>query len=307
MITASIGLALLAIALAGPVPVALAAAPWTARAPAAALLVWQSIALAGGLSMLGALFIAGLVPFGDTLTTSVSSLLGHAASGTLPTGFGLAHLLALAAGILLGAHLVLTLITAIARTKREQDRHRSLVALLSEPLDDRSDTRVIEQDAPIAYCLPVGFGSVTVLSAGLIRLLDAEQLRAVIAHEKGHLVQRHYVVLTAFAAWRSALPWFPTASRAHRAVGMLVEMLADDYARRSVGARAIAGAIERVAGFAPGALPGEALGTGDATVAPRIERLVGDSRPLRPVAHATVIAAAVLLIAIPTALLLVPR
>ena len=43
---------LLALALAGPVPAMLARASWTMRAPRAALVLWQSIAVAATLSQL---------------------------------------------------------------------------------------------------------------------------------------------------------------------------------------------------------------------------------------------------------------
>ncbi|MBN9633213.1 MAG: M56 family peptidase, partial [Actinobacteria bacterium] len=53
-------LGVLALALAWPVPLILARAKWPAAAPVLALALWQSIALAGGISMIGSLLIAGL-------------------------------------------------------------------------------------------------------------------------------------------------------------------------------------------------------------------------------------------------------
>ena len=109
-----------------------------------------------------------------------------------------------------------------------------LLRLLSSPLPDAPSTRIIDHPAPAAYCLP-GARSVTVLSEGLIALLCPEQLDAVIAHEQAHLRQKHHLLLEAFRSWKRALPWFPIATRAQDAVALLVEMLADDTARRSSG------------------------------------------------------------------------
>ncbi|HWD63325.1 MAG TPA: M56 family peptidase, partial [Humibacter sp.] len=67
MLIVAAALALLAVALAWPVPVALANARWPRRMPGAALVLWQAIALAGGLSMIGSLLVFGLMPFGDDL------------------------------------------------------------------------------------------------------------------------------------------------------------------------------------------------------------------------------------------------
>src|SRR5699024_723910 len=64
IVAAAVLLAVVTIALAAPVPVVLARASWPSRAPVLALLLWQVIGLAGGLSMIGALALAGysLVP-----------------------------------------------------------------------------------------------------------------------------------------------------------------------------------------------------------------------------------------------------
>jgi len=164
------------------------------------------------------------------------------------------QVLALAASILLAGHLLLNLAATFFHARVQLLRHRHLVALLSEPSADRPGTRVIHHEAPVAYCLP-GATSATVLSRGLISLLDADQLRAVVAHERAHLLQRHHVVLLAFRSWRSALPWFPIATRAETAVGLLVEMLADDQARRQVDDRTLAMAIALV-GSAHGPVSG---------------------------------------------------
>src|SRR5699024_2958099 len=58
-----------------------------------------------------------------------------------------------------------------------------------------------------------------------------------------HVEQRHDLLLLAFRAWRSALPWFPVAAYAEAEVAALVEMLADDVARRDVQDRDLARAI----------------------------------------------------------------
>ena len=77
---------------------------------------------------------------------------------------------------------------------------------------------VINVDSPVAYCLPGGARSVTVLSDGLMAALEPAELRAVLNHENAHLDQRHHLLLWAFAAWRQALPWLPTTRLAQEAV-----------------------------------------------------------------------------------------
>lgn len=278
----------LAVLLAWPVPLMLAGARWTRRSPAAALVVWQAIAIAGGLSMIGALLTFGLQPYGDHLVAGILGLL----SGRIEADFW--HIFALAAATLLAAHLLLNLLLTVISSERQRRRHAELLMLLSTPGDNGS--RVLDSPAPVAYCLPGAFSSVTVVSAGLLELLDEGGMRAVIEHEKAHVRQRHDIVLVVFKAWYMSLPWFPIAYRAQHEVGLLVELLADDHARRSVDDAVLAETIARV---------GEGHGESDALAA-RLERLTPDAQPLSHTAEAFIVAAAVALLAVPTVLLLAP-
>jgi len=319
VLAASISLAVLAFALAWPVPLVLSRAAWPARAPATALLLWQAIALAGGLSMIGSLLTFGLVPFGDNLVDSAVALLGSLWSGATASSVDLVYLVGLCGAFLLGTHLVLNLILTITLTQRQRARHRQLVQLLSSPVPNQPNTRMIEHAVPVAYCLPGTTHSVTVFSAGLVQLLDATELSAVIEHEKAHLLQRHYIVLMAFDAWRSSLPWFPIATRAQRQVGLLVEMLADDYARKLVDDRTLATAIALVS---VGGSDTDAASTLP-TVAPvterwserepsieqlkaRVGRLIDGPAPLALVPRLGVGLVALALIAVPPLMLLAP-
>jgi Zn-dependent protease with chaperone function len=227
-------LILIAAALAAPVPIALARVAWPTRFPARALLLWQGIALAGGLSMIGALVALGLA----VLPTS------EIGGGVV---FGAAAVLA---AYLLG-HLAVTLVV-VGRSRR---RHRELLTLLTSPHPTRASTLVLEDSVPLAYCVPRGWHSLTVLSRGLLDRLSTDELSAVIAHERAHLEQRHDIVLIAFRAWRSALPWFPIAARAAEEVDVLVELLADDRARRVVSDATLARAIAAVAAVEPDGSP----------------------------------------------------
>ena len=223
----------LALALAVPVPIALARAGWPTRLPARALVLWQAIALAGGFAMIGALVAAG-----------VALAPHHLFAGGVVIG--------LAVG--LAAHLLGHLAATILSVARSRRRHRALLDLLTSPDPDRPATLILDAPTPLAYCLPQGFGSITVLSRGLLDRLAPEELAAVVAHERAHLTQRHDIVLVAFRAWHSALPWFPIAARAAEEVGVLVELLADDRARRTIADEVLARAIIAVAAAPEGAL-----------------------------------------------------
>lgn len=310
-------LALLALLLAWPVPVALSRAHWPARSPFAAMVLWQSIALAGGLSMIGAMLVYGLSPLGGSLVgavrRAVTIVLGNEAADDLHFW----HLFALSAAALLSVHLVFTLLLTYARIVSQRRRHRELLALLSSPSGALERTWVISHPAPVAYCLPGGSRSVTVLSDGLMETLAPEELDAVVSHEKAHLTQRHHLLLWAFEAWRAALPWLPTSRLARQAVNSLVEMLADDVARRTARDDVLVRAIALVAvggegGTAgTGAVPAPSAGSGafdtdGVDIAGRLSRLLSPRPPLGAGATGAVLGASLLLIAVPTVLLLVP-
>jgi Zn-dependent protease with chaperone function len=310
----ALALMVLAVVLAWPVPILLAGAAWPPRAPGLALALWQSIALAGGVSMIGSLLVFGLIPFGGTPLAALAALAGHVVAGTLPVGATLAGVMALCLALILAAHLLLNLSATFIRAERQRRRHHTLIGLLSDPLPfDDEGTRVIDHAAPIAYCLPGGTRSATVLSRGLLSLLDADQLRGVVAHERAHLRQQHHLVLLAFKSWHSALRWFPIANRAENAVALLVEMLADDQARLEVDDRTLARAIvlvgtahlAEVSGTqSPLAVAGGLDESSSADlVGPRVTRLLGDVPGLAPVGRGLVVTTTAGLLLLPLLLL----
>jgi Zn-dependent protease with chaperone function len=320
-------LAVLAIVLAWPVPIFLSRAQWPARSPFTAMLLWQAIALAGGLSMIGAMLVYGLEPVGDNLIAGLRSLAGMVLFNAPTTALGFWHLFALSAAALLTAHLVFTLLLTYYRIERQRRRHRELLALLASPSPERAGTVVISHDSPVAYCLPGGARSVTVLSDGLMAALEPGELRAVLIHENAHLSQRHHLLLWAFAAWRQALPWLPTTRLAQESVNSLIEMLADDVALKTESKATLIKAIAIVASGSAGA--GSAVGFGPTgqsdpalagietpagaggsdsarTTASRVSRLLSPRPQLSASVRGAVLAGCALLLALPTALLIVP-
>lgn len=247
VLVGAITFGVVALALAWPVPVAISRMNWPMHSPVIALLLWQAIALAGGLSMIGALALAGY-----------AVLPGAPWPAVIPAGLFTIYLL---------AHLAVT----IVQVTRQRHRHLALLDMLTSPHPTRARTRVIDDAVPVAYCLPHGARSVTVLSQGLLDRLDADELVAVIAHERAHVEQRHDLLQLAFRAWRSALPWFPIAARAEAEVAALVEMLADDHARREVRDEVLARAILAVGASG---MPGDArVVSGSTRVSDRFRRL----------------------------------
>lgn len=253
MVFAAIALGLVAILLAWPVPALLPGARWAYRRPTLGLLVWQLVALVGGISMISSLVLLGAATFATDLPDAANGMWRFVTNNELPEGSSVWSLLALSGALFLTAHLLLNLLVTVVYAERERARHAQLINLLSEPMTDRPDMRLIDTRAPVAYCLPGALKSITVLTAGLIDILDEDELLAVIEHERAHVRLRHDIVLILFTAWKVSLPWLPTARNASREVALLLEMHADDNALKSIDRGSLARAITLVS--EGGALP----------------------------------------------------
>ena len=300
----ALALGLLAALLAWPVPAVLAKARWPQRDPLVALVCWQAIGLAGGLSIIGALLVHGLAPWGDSLPEAVWAVLrGHAAADRVRGD----HWVALTLAGVLAAELVGVLLLSWVRTARTRRRHRALLELIVQPATV-PDARLLEHPAPVAFCIP-GARPLLVLSSGMVEELDDAQLAAVVAHERAHLRERHHLLLLPFVAWEAALPVLPAAARAHASVRSLVEMRADDVALRLLpdgSRRILAQAIVAVAGGAAGGVPAGALSVVGSAVGVRVLRLLEPPSPLPAAARWGALAAALLLLLVPTLLLVLP-
>jgi Zn-dependent protease with chaperone function len=295
---------------------ALRQASWPRRSPAAAILLWQALGLAGGLAAVGALVGLGL-PAGSTGVVRSVLHLGTAfrAGGAfrVPVTFGMAgglpailfalRLACLAAGLALLALLCWVLVAASVAAVQARRRQRLLLSLLAHGDPKVPGALVVDYPTAAAYCLP-GLRSKIVFSVGALELLGRGELAAVLAHERAHLRERHDLVLLPFTALRRAFPRSARCAEADRAVALLVEMLADDHALRALPARELVSALVRFGTAGACATPNGALAAAEGEVAARVARLLQPVRPLPAGAVAAICLAAALLAATPVALLI---
>jgi hypothetical protein len=299
MALAALGLLVLGVLLAEPVSRAYSRARWTRRDPVGALLGWQAIGLAGGLSLVGCGIVYGLSPLGDTLPAAVGTLVREWNEGQWPDRFDVLHVLAFAASAAVGIRLFWVLSTMYWRTLRARRRHRDLLDVLATPWPDSPGTRVLDHPQPVAYCLP-GRSSRLVVSAGVLEALEPEEVWAVLAHERSHLRERHDLVVLPFVAWGATAPFVRGMECAQVAVAELIEMRADDVAACKSEPHELVGALKTVGGSAPAA----ALSSFTDALEARIERISAHPQPLPAAARVLVRVAAIALVAVPTALLL---
>jgi bla regulator protein blaR1 len=298
---------ILALLLSGPVPAMLARASWPMRAPRAAIVLWQSIALAAVLSAFSAgiaiasrLFVPG--PDGRPTATITSEI------DVLGWPLWTAYVVVFTITLLIGARLMLAVLQVAVATRRRRAHHRMMVDLLDMSHDSApppactgaSGLRILDVKQPLAYCLP-GVRSRVVVSDGALKTLSDNEIAAILTHERAHLRARHDLVLEMFIAVHAAFPRFVRSASALDAVRLLIEMLADDAALRTAGPTSLARAL---VACAAGRTPSGALAAGGPTTVLRVRRLCGRPNSLVLAASAYLAAAAVLFV--PTMALAVP-
>jgi Zn-dependent protease with chaperone function len=289
---------LVALALVGPVPEMLARASWPMRAPRAAVVLWQSIAVAAVLSAFSAgIAIASRLLVPDlngqptaTVTSEISAL-----------GFPLwlLYVTVFALTLLVGVRLFVAVLQVAIATRRRRAHHRMVVDLVGSG-NGSGHLRILDVSEPLAYCLP-GVRSRVVLSQGTLNTLSEKEITAILRHERAHLRARHDLVLEMFTAVHAAFPRFVRSARALDAVRLLIEMLADDAAVRVAGRTPLARAL---VACAAGRTPSGALAAGGPSTVVRVRRLGGRGNSLM-VATAAYLAAAATLV-VPTVALVVP-
>ncbi|HEV2639478.1 MAG TPA: M56 family metallopeptidase [Actinocrinis sp.] len=135
---------------------------------------------------------------------------------------------ALAAGILFGAALLVTSRFTVARA-------RALAAAFTHArsLPGTASLVITRDSAADAYTVPGHPGRI-VVSTGMLEALDVPGRRALLAHEHAHLQGRHYLYTTAARLAAAANPLVrPLAG----AVDYAVERWADEHAAHTIGDR----------------------------------------------------------------------
>lgn len=290
---------LLALALVGPVPALLARASWTMRAPRAAVVLWQSIALAAVLSAFSAglalaLWLFSPGPDGRPTANVAAQIAALGAPMWLCAVAGLSMTL------LIGIRLVVAVVAVAIGTRRRRAHHRMMVDLLGDRHRELGGVRVLNVAEPLAYCLP-GMRSRVVLSQGTLAALTPPELAAILCHERAHLRARHDLVLEAFTAVHTAFPRFVRSASALNAVRLLVELLADDAAVRTTGVRELARALVTCA---CGPTPAGALAASGPSTVIRVRRLSGPANS--PLLSVAAYLSATALLVIPTIAVAVP-
>ena len=198
-------------------------------------------------------------------------------------------------GLAVLGRLLAVLVVSTARTLRTRHGNRVLVDLVSERNLLLQGASVVDHDVPVAYCLP-GLRPRLVLSRGALSVLTLDEVTAVLAHERAHLVQRHDLVVLPFVALGATFPALPAVRTARSEVALLIELLADDRAARTHDRVHLARALWKIGS---GETPVGTFAAGGEDVLLRARRLLDPPEPLGVARSCLVLLAAALVAASP--------
>ncbi|WP_067466294.1 M56 family metallopeptidase [Nocardia amamiensis] len=143
---------------------------------------------------------------------------------------------------------------------------------------------VLDSPERQVYCVP-GPDTIVVTTAAL-DALSADQLAAVLAHERAHLSGRHAALTAVLRAIATTLPGLRIFTGGAAEIARLLEMCADDKAADEHGSLSLLGGLLAIVGIAEPAPSGALAAAGTAVLA-RAERLADPVGALRWVTTST--------------------
>ena len=286
-------LAALSVALLGPFSKWLSQAAWVSQAPRAAVLCWQCIGLSAIAAGIGAGLSVAVARYRVGIRRRRQGARWQPLQWPPPPGPGpLRRTRADSRGRLrnrAGLHLRLA-----------DDPDGPIEGAAPPPSGSRRTsirrlpgTDLISDSRTVAYCVP-GLHPRIVLSEGTLRLLGPTEIAAVIEHERGHVQERHGLVMLPMLGLKNLFRWVPYARLAPREIATLLEMSADDYSARRYDPLTLAGALVDMA--ASGCAPRCALSAAGSDVPRRVSRLLSNSRNSKKTAVASGLLAGAVLV-----------
>jgi Zn-dependent protease with chaperone function len=282
-------LLLFAAVLATTAPRWLTRAAWICRSPRLGIAAWYAL-LAAVLSAAATGVVALVAPWQrtDAPVCVAWRWCVQAVSGE----FGAAGRVAAAALVAVGLGLVARVAVVGVRLARAaaavRADHLQLLSLTGRRLAGL-DATVVACERPAAYVV-AGRSRRVVVTTGALDVLAADELAAVLAHERAHAAGRHDLLLDCVRVLRQAFPRAVLFAAAYAQLRRLVEMRADDVATarhaplalaRALVAIAEAGTRTSAGSVAAGPVLAGALAAAGGDALERLHRLLAPPQPLR--------------------------
>jgi Zn-dependent protease with chaperone function len=194
------------------------------------------------------------------------SALTHGAAPQLDDLFGTLGLVVLLAFI---ARFVISAIRRRSKAMMVHKRQLDLLRLAARREPGPIPLLWLDHDKPLAYSV-AGRPPFVVATTGLAKHLSADEVAAVLAHERAHLRGHHHALTGLADALAWAFPFVPLMRQAPAAIRVLVEMAADSVASAQYGPAVVRSALLHMG---TDESPTGALAIIDDDVAPRLCKL----------------------------------
>ena len=239
--------------------------------PRLGVVLWIALDLSVVLSLAFAAMapVVGTQPIRDGLVSLLSACVLSLTQSYAGTGDATAHLGVAITGWLALSALTVLVAVGVIRAARFRRRHGEGVALLGR-YSPELGAWIIEHTEPLAYCVS-GKRRGIVVTSGALDVLDSRELAAVLAHETAHLRERHMQLVVFAEGLTRSLGWIPGVRAASEEFADLVELCADDAARRATDGRTVARALLALAAKP---VPRGALGASASLTKVRLARLL---------------------------------
>lgn len=185
-------------------------APWSARSPRVAIALWQAVSLGTLLALVvaGLTLLAPLPPFAGNVGAYL-----HACVIALRHVYGSAsdrsvHLAGFVLAALISGRVLQCLVRSLLGARHARARHRDALCLAARASSDLGAV-LLDDRARLAYCVPGRQGQI-VLTTGALEVLSADEVGAVLAHERAHLRGRHHLVIVLATGLARAFPHSPS-------------------------------------------------------------------------------------------------
>jgi len=220
---------------------------WTSRMPRTAMSVWIGALGSGGVAMLASLGCAiGAATELASRPQRATTLSVAAALNGIGLTMAACTMTAIGGGLICVIAYRLTVGVTLRRRLRA-----GVAAAVAPASGSRSAPMIVVRSEENSAVSVPGRHPVIVVSSSLRDTLSREQLDAVVEHERGHLIQRHHLLLQLAHLQYRCAPLLPCARSLEQSVHLLVELAADDHAARRCGRRTTVTAL-RALGSATG-------------------------------------------------------
>ena len=132
------------------------------------------------------------------------------------------------------------------RRRRENSEAARLLSQGAVDVDVAGRTvKAVSGHRNLAFSLPKKHGGV-VLSDDLFSTLEADELTAVLEHEKAHVDQGHHAIMALVEVFVRPLRFIPLFAEVAASIPHYLEIAADDQARKKAGTPALASALLKI-------------------------------------------------------------